>query len=364
MTSNLARIGHLPSSPFLQSLGATYVIFALGLVTAYAVELYFIGYENSSLRMLVRFDHQIRYDLFYYLVPFTALYPIFMDFMTFGLHSVSWPWMAWLKDLRPVAWIPSFALQIVFIELGLSFLQYWQHRALHHFPLFWETHKFHHSAEEMTVLSYVRETPFTIAFNSALIALPTALIGTFAVPERWTLSDSIAFGLWTLYTFFVVINQFLVHSNLRLTYGWVGRYFLVSPANHRVHHSALPEHFNTNYSVTHVFWGRLFGTYHEGADPVGQTCPVGYEGNIYNKSKWIADEFFYPMISFFVALYRLVDRWLRARPGVRTRLIEMWNAFVTVLFSLIILVGWAGLTVICWLRGAVPWSRGMSSSRA
>lgn len=58
--------------------------------------------------------------------------------------------------------------------------------------------------------------------------------------------------------------------------------------------------------MTHVVWDRLFGTFHEGTDPVSQSCPIGYEGHIYNKNKWIADEFFYPMVAFFKSLYEIL----------------------------------------------------------
>lgn len=238
------RVGHPFPSALVGVLSLPYVIFALGLLNAYALELYFIGYQGSSLQMLVRFDPQIKYDLFYFVVPFTALYPILTDFMTANVDKVSWPWIEWVKDTLPISSVPFFPLQIVLAELAGTFLQYWQHRALHAWPLLWETHKFHHSCEKMTTLSYTRETPFTIVFNAAMIALPAAVIGTFLVPKKPSTIDYIALEIWTLYLAFVVMNQFLIHSNLRISYGWFGRWCMVSPANHRVHHSALPEHFN------------------------------------------------------------------------------------------------------------------------
>ena len=345
-----ARLGHHFKSEFVTFLELPAVLFGFGLLNAYAIELYFVGYEGSSLQMLLSWDPQIKYDLFYFIVPYTALYPILTDLMTGNVGTVSWPWIEWVKDALPVSAVPFFPLQIVLTELGVSFLQYWQHRALHTFPVLWETHKFHHSCEKMTGLSYGRESPFTVAFNSTLIALPAAVIGTFLIPKQPTTGDYIALGIWTLYSLFNTMNQFLVHSNLRLTYGWFGRYCIISPANHRVHHSALPEHFNANYSVTHVLWDRLFGTFHEGVDEVAQTCPVGYPDNIYNKSKWVVDEFFYPMVAFFVALYRLLDRQVRARPALHRFLLESWQSMVIGVSVLAIGLAWSVAMLVCFLR--------------
>ena len=201
-----------------------------------------------------------------------------------------------------IAAISSLPLQIVAAELTGSFLQYWQHRALHRVPLFWETHKFHHSAEQMTTLSLFRETPFTTALNSSLIALPVAAIGGLILPANPTTLDLIILVPSGLYVGFNSINQFLIHSNLNISYGWFGRYFMVSPANHRVHHSILPDHFGKNFSVTLVLWDRVFGTFHEGIDPLSQNCPVGYDGNIYNQSRSIVIEYFYPTLAFFMGI--------------------------------------------------------------
>ena len=299
----LSKLGLGFAPAVLKALSGGLATFCLALGCAYGVEIFFIGYEKSSLRMLLKWDKQIRYDLFFALLPWTPIYASVGYCMTFGATAVDLPWMEEFENNFPVAAIAVFPLQLVAVVLVTSFLQYWQHRVIHNVPIFWETHKFHHSAEQMTTLSLMRETPFTVLLNGALIAIPVAIVGGYLFPAAPSNIDYVALLFFIVYQTFHALNQFLIHSNLNISYGWFGRYFMVSPANHRVHHSALPEHWDKNFSVSLVLWDRIFGTYHEGTDSLSQNCPVGYEGNIYNKNKWIVVEYLYPTFAFFTAIY-------------------------------------------------------------
>ena len=313
--ANWAKFGIVLNNPIFTALSIGIVLFGLALATTYSFELYFVGYEKSSLRMLLRFDRQIRYDLFWAVVPYTPIYASIAYFMTFGLSGVQWPWAVHLSNLLPAAAIPFFPLQIVAVELIATFAQYWQHRAMHSVPLFWETHKFHHSAEQMTTLSLQRETPFTVLLNGLLTSAPVAIVGIFIFPTVPTIIDSACYALYLAYAGFNALNQFMIHSNLDVSYGWFGRYLMVSPANHRVHHSILPEHIGKNFGVTLVLWDRMFGTFHEGTDERARNCPVGHEGNIYNKNRWIVIEYLYPTFAFFGAIYVALTRQFRAKSG-------------------------------------------------
>jgi len=57
--------------------------------------------------------------------------------------------------------------------------------------------------------------------------------------------------------------QIVNHSDFDWTYGWIGRWLLMSPGMHKVHHSNNPEHFNKNLGNLFVIWDRLFGTYQD-----------------------------------------------------------------------------------------------------
>ena len=63
-------------------------------------------------------------------------------------------------------------------------------------------------------------------------------------------------------TVLVEMHQLALHSAFTSNWGWIGRYVLVSPAAHRIHHSAASKHFDRNMGNTFIVWDRLFGTYH------------------------------------------------------------------------------------------------------
>jgi len=268
-----AKLGLGFDPAVLNAFSCGFATFCLALGTAYGVEIYIIGYENSSLRMLLRWERQIRYDLFFTLLPWTPFYALIGYCMTPGANQGDWPWMVFVKNTFPVAAIAIFPLQIVAVELTSSFLQYWQHRTINNVPIFWEAHKLHHSAEEMTTLSMSRETPFTVLLNGTLIAISTAIVGGYLFPAEPTKIDYLVMLLYVGYQTFHALNQFLIHWNLNISYGWFGRYFMVSPANHRIHHSILREHWGKIFSVGLVLSDRVFGTYHEGTDAFSKKLP-------------------------------------------------------------------------------------------
>jgi len=67
--------------------------------------------------------------------------------------------------------------------------------------------------------------------------------------------------IYFAYRSFIRVNQYLVHSNLTTDYGWIGRWLLVSPRMHRLHHATDPKYYNKNFTFDLVLWDRLFGSY-------------------------------------------------------------------------------------------------------
>ena len=52
----------------------------------------------------------------------------------------------------------------------------------------------------------------------------------------------------------------LRHSHIWLSFGPKVEHILNSPAQHQIHHSICPDHFNHNYSVHFSLWDWMFGT--------------------------------------------------------------------------------------------------------
>ena len=57
----------------------------------------------------------------------------------------------------------------------------------------------------------------------------------------------------------------LQHSQLPWNFGWVGRWIIVSPRGHQIHHSIDEEHRDLNFSVCPL-WDRMFGTWYYGSN--------------------------------------------------------------------------------------------------
>jgi sterol desaturase/sphingolipid hydroxylase (fatty acid hydroxylase superfamily) len=121
-----------------------------------------------------------------------------------------------------------------------------------HWRWFWYLHRFHHSAPELNLFTGWRENPAAGLVNFLpgltpliLLKLPTA--GLFAA-------------------FFVTYQMLssLQHSQLSWSFGWIGRWIIVSPQGHQIHHSIDEEHRDRNFSVCPL-WDRMFGTWYEGS---------------------------------------------------------------------------------------------------
>lgn len=156
--------------------------------------------------------------------------------------------------------LSPFGLALLFV-LVADFTVYWLHRAYHTFKVIWPLHAVHHSAEVMTPITAYRNHPLNLpiaaSFNTLVIgALMGFLLGAFS-PETsiWEIAGANAFV--------VIVNMTLLnfhHSHIWVSFGPVLERFIISPAQHQVHHSKNPEHYNKNYGRIFAFWDWMFGT--------------------------------------------------------------------------------------------------------
>ena len=168
-------------------------------------------------------------------------------------------WMAWLAGrgwgLMNVLRLPTAAsafLSVLFFDLAT----YAFHKAYHEVPLMWRLHRVHHADLDLDVTSASR-------FHAAEILLST--LYRMALMPLW--GPSLA-SVAVFETALLAAAQ-VQHSNLRLPGDWDRRLraVFVTPDMHRVHHSVVKEHTNSNYSTIFSWWDRLFGTYNvEGID--------------------------------------------------------------------------------------------------
>ncbi|WP_166359692.1 sterol desaturase family protein [Pseudomonas akapageensis] len=146
------------------------------------------------------------------------------------------------------------------VFLVKDFVHYWAHRAFHSRWL-WAFHKVHHSA---TVL--VPATASRIHFMEEVVEKLTTAVGVgFYAGIFWyacggEISRYTLFGVSYLVLIFNGLGANLRHSHVWLSFGPKAEHVLSSPAQHQIHHSDAPRHFNKNFGVNLSLWDWMFGT--------------------------------------------------------------------------------------------------------
>jgi sterol desaturase/sphingolipid hydroxylase (fatty acid hydroxylase superfamily) len=218
-------------------------------------------------------------------------------------------------------WLPSWGLQIACVLLLQSCIAYWIHRLEHTIPALWSLHQFHHSAERMSILTSDRNTVLGRAVEAALRFIPLALIGAVIAPQPaakgWTFA---LVAIYFAYSTFLRVNGYLCHSNLNADYGWLGRWLLVSPRMHRLHHVTAPEYYNKNFTFDLVIWDRLFGTYAHCDAVTAANLPLGLDTSPFNGSNTLRGVLYDYFVNSYLVFWNTVRQGFKAwRPASFSR---------------------------------------------
>jgi sterol desaturase/sphingolipid hydroxylase (fatty acid hydroxylase superfamily) len=148
---------------------------------------------------------------------------------------------------------------VAFVLVGSETIAYAIHRAMHASPWLWRwTHQVHHSAERVDVAGALYFHPLDMALQSALTALPAAVLGL--APSAAALAGYVFF--------FIAVFQ---HVNVT-TPRWLG-WIVLRPEQHAMHHErGVHDHNYGNFA----FLDLLCGTWR---NPEGFIAEAGfYEG--------------------------------------------------------------------------------------
>ena len=256
----------------------------IALASVYLIELLLVGWSRSSLRMLRAPGASVKLDLLATVatVLFESRHLGYL--LSFGLLYAADIYEQQHIDISLTRLLPLSLLPIAFFIPFQSFLRYWMHRLEHSVPALWALHQFHHSADRMSILASARQTQLGVGVERVIVLLPAALLITPAATRPGLAGPFFAAVLlYLIYDTFMAINGYLCHSNLTAGYGWIGRWLIVSPRMHRLHHAVTPAYYNKNFSFDLVIWDRLFGTYAEyGPGTDAATIPVGLNNNPFN----------------------------------------------------------------------------------
>lgn len=155
-----------------------------------------------------------------------------------------------LEDALPFLHDSPF-FSFLFYLVILDFVAYWLHRGQHQINAWWALHSLHHSQRQMTFWSDNRNHLVDVVVIDIAFALVALLVGV--APAQFV----------TLVVAGRVVES-LSHANLRVSFGRIGEYLLVSPRFHRVHHAIGLGHEGRsrgcNFAVLFPVWDLLFRT--------------------------------------------------------------------------------------------------------
>jgi sterol desaturase/sphingolipid hydroxylase (fatty acid hydroxylase superfamily) len=139
--------------------------------------------------------------------------------------------------------------------LARTFAQYAFHLLSHKVPLLWRLHRVHHCDEHLDATSTLRNHPLELIASGVFVGAAVATLG---------LSPAVLIA----YESIEALLNLLAHANIRLAQPaerLARALFFITPAVHRIHHSARQEETDSNYGAVFSFWDQLFGTYRDKA---------------------------------------------------------------------------------------------------
>ena len=194
-------------------------------------------------------------------------------------------------------WLAATSFTLFYFLLD-DFSRFGVHYLMHRIPALWEFHKFHHSAETLTPLTVTRAHPVegvifilrTASIQGITIALFVCLFGDKV--DLLTI-----YGVSIFIFIFHGLGSNLRHSHIALRYPAALERIFISPAQHQLHHSRNPRHFDRTVGVVLAIWDRLLGSFHPSTHEE-ISFGLGPADAGYTKSVW--SMYWLP----FVALFR------------------------------------------------------------
>lgn len=219
--------------------------------------------SEYPLKKVERFDHGYLFVALGLAVTYDIIVaPIFLAVMDQS-HQI-------IPSIRHYLAKQPVLLQMLIYLLMSDFLAYWAHRLLHT-SYMWKFHVLHHSPISLNWISGMRGSPvhYILIFTPELIVASMFILTN----NSWMLPVLATIGL---------LNQHMIHTNIRLPLAKQIEYVFVTPRMHFVHHHPNLPYTNRNYGFVFSIWDRIFGTYID-AEEVKEK---GLLGTDYMATKW------------------------------------------------------------------------------
>jgi sterol desaturase/sphingolipid hydroxylase (fatty acid hydroxylase superfamily) len=174
---------------------------------------------------------------------------------------------------------------------------YWWHRMQHKIPMLWELHKLHHSDENLNATTIYRSHFLEPAGQALVRGLTIGLV--FDVTQApQTVLAVVAGG------FLLALWDYFIHANVRIDCLHRLLPFFSTPQYHWIHHSKLPQHRDTNFSIWLPIFDMAFGSYYHPA--VDEYPPTGLSSGEKIESLWQAQTG--PLLAWARGLKNLLTR--------------------------------------------------------
>ncbi len=135
------------------------------------------------------------------------------------------------------------------------------HRLMHKSAVLWSFHQVHHSATVLTPLTLYRTHPIeTLLYDLRGFAVTSLVTGMFLYLFPGRNQELQLLGVNAIGFVFNAAASNLRHSHVWLSFGRLERYVL-SPAQHQVHHSAELHQQTSNFGTSLALWDRWCGTW-------------------------------------------------------------------------------------------------------
>ena len=194
-----------------------------------------------------------------------------------------------------------------------DFLKWLAHTAFHRIPALWEFHKVHHSAEHLNFLTSERFHPVEAVMTSALVVVGIGTVnGVFIALAGGKLTPSTVAGANVLLFAVNIFGGVLRHSPFWLSFGPRVERWIISPAQHQIHHSENPRHFDKNMGVSLAVWDRMAGSLCLAEKESVTSYGIGEETRDFRSFSTL-------LLRPFLASAAIVARGLRLPAGRRTR---------------------------------------------
>lgn len=191
-----------------------------------------------------------------------------------------------------------------------DFMRFYVHRLMHRVPFLWAFHKVHHTAEVLTPLTVFRTHPIeAVIFSLRSVVTQAVVIAVFVFFMGDRADILTVLGAHVFLFVFNVLGANLRHSHVGICYWPSVERWLISPAQHQIHHSVAERHYDKNYGVVLAVWDYCAGSHYTAEK--NQSLQFGLideEGNVSQHHR-VYDLYCVP----FVECVLLINTWLKKR---------------------------------------------------